>query len=292
MIQQERSFGDFRWIDIIEPSKEELDSVAFGFEIDHNFLEDALEVGHLPKIERTEDYVFLILRSYTASEDVRTNEVGKLSSKIAFFVHQSVLVTIHREPFDFWSQLPPESATPEALVLSIIKQMLLTYELPIRNQSRRMDEFESDIFLQGGSNISVESLYFEKAKARLTRRLLLMMQEVITHFYVGENLLSTQQDLKDTIVDFLLRTDETVEDSNALLNTYMMFQTQKSNDVMKVLTVFSAFFLPLTFIVGVYGMNFRYMPELEWRYGYFLSLAAMAITCLLIYFWFRRKRII
>ena len=72
----------------------------------------------------------------------------------------------------------------------------------------------------------------------------------------------------------------------------MTFTAQKSNDVMKLLTIFSAFFLPLTFIVGVYGMNFHNMPELKLEYGYFIALFVMFAIAILIYIWFKRKRIL
>jgi magnesium transporter len=60
---------------------------------------------------------------------------------------------------------------------------------------------------------------------------------------------------------------------------------------MKLLTIFSAFFLPLTFIVGVYGMNFKYMPELLWKNGYYYTLIFMAVVCIAIFIWFRKRKI-
>jgi magnesium transporter len=71
---------------------------------------------------------------------------------------------------------------------------------------------------------------------------------------------------------------------------YMSFSAQRTNDVMKVLVVFSAFFLPLTFIVGIYGMNFDYMPELRQHWGYPMVLFVMVLITIAIYAWFRRKR--
>ena len=118
------------------------------------------------------------------------------------------------------------------------------------------------------------------------------MHDVINQYKVEAELQSNLQDLKDTVVDYILRIEEIVDDGNALMNTYMTYTAQKSNEVMKLLTVFSVFFLPLTFIAGIYGMNFRHMPEIHWEYGYFLSLLFMLIISLGIYIWFKKKKIL
>jgi magnesium transporter len=70
----------------------------------------------------------------------------------------------------------------------------------------------------------------------------------------------------------------------------MSYSAQKTNDVMKVLTIFSAYFLPLTFIVGVYGMNFEWMPEIRWKYGYPVIILLMLVVFMVIYLWFRRRK--
>ncbi|MEG0915842.1 MAG: CorA family divalent cation transporter [Myroides sp.] len=90
----------------------------------------------------------------------------------------------------------------------------------------------------------------------------------------------------------ILSYDEVLEDANNLLNSYHSVNAQKNNDVMKLLTVFSAFFLPLTFIAGIYGMNFDYMPELEWHFGYFATLTVMLVIAIIIFLWFKRKKIL
>jgi magnesium transporter len=82
---------------------------------------------------------------------------------------------------------------------------------------------------------------------------------------------------------------QVLEELNNLLNLSMSFSAQKTNDVMKVLTIFSAFFLPLTFLAGIYGMNFKYMPELAQKWGYPACLAVMAFITMGIYSWFKRK---
>jgi magnesium transporter len=83
--------------------------------------------------------------------------------------------------------------------------------------------------------------------------------------------------------------DELVDDVNNLLSVQLALASHRTNEVVRVLTVFSVFFLPLTFIVGVYGMNFQFMPELRERWGYPSVLAGMAVVTLAIYVWFRRR---
>ena len=286
------NFPAFKWIDIENPSAGELESLRKRLEIDTNFLEDAIETGHLPKIEKSKDYVFMILRAYTASQEEKIIEVGEISNKIAFFIYKDELITLHRTPFEFLAKVPKDFETVDEIILHLANEILMTYYHPIGIQSDRMDILEQNIFLKGGNSLSIESLYFEKSKARLTKKILLITQNVIMQMQVNSKYDSSFQDLKDTILDLLLKTEEIVDDSNSLLNTYMSFTAQKSNDVMKLLTVFSAFFLPLTFIAGIYGMNFDNMPELRYKYGYFIILLFMFLISIGIYLWFKRRRII
>ena len=100
------------------------------------------------------------------------------------------------------------------------------------------------------------------------------------------------QDIKDELLNLLTYNDESVENANQLMTTYLSISDQKNNEVVRLLTIFSAFFLPLTFIAGVYGMNFRFMPELNWKWGYFFSIGFMLLVVIVVYLWFRRKRIL
>jgi len=96
--------------------------------------------------------------------------------------------------------------------------------------------------------------------------------------------------VKDQHLKILTLYNQILEEVNNLMNLYMSFSAQKTNDVMKVLTIFSVFFMPLTFIVGIYGMNFEFMPELKQKWGYPVILIVMAIVTGVIYQWFRRKK--
>lgn len=282
----------FRWIDLENPTEEELRDITDPFNIDINLLEDSLEYGHLPKIEKVNDYTFIILRAFSADPNENVTTVAELSNKIAFFINSSHLLTVHRANFDFLGRKVKSYSDNEALMLDIINDLLLSYEKPIELQSEKMDEFERDIFLRNGQEMSVKALYYQKTKARISKKILLLTQNVLNQMEVKEDFSSTLQDLKDTTVSYLLHYDEIIETANSLLNAYMSVTAQKSNDVMKLLTIFSAFFLPLTFIAGLYGMNFENIPELRWKNGYFMTLAIMVLVSIIIYLWFRRKRII
>jgi len=129
-----------------------------------------------------------------------------------------------------------------------------------------------------------------KRRASLCKKLLLLSGEVIHAVSHRQKKSNELQDIRDNQAKLQLFYDQLTEDAQNLVATYMSYSAQKTNDVMKVLTVFSAYFLPLTFIVGVYGMNFEFMPELDWKWGYPAVLLLMLIVFLVIYIWFRRKK--
>jgi magnesium transporter len=83
---------------------------------------------------------------------------------------------------------------------------------------------------------------------------------------------------------------QALEDVNNLTNLHLSFAAQRTNQVMKVLTIFSVFFLPITFIVGLYGMNFKFMPELDEKWAYPVVLVIMGVITATIYVWFKRKK--
>jgi magnesium transporter len=97
------------------------------------------------------------------------------------------------------------------------------------------------------------------------------------------------QDVRENAESMHAYADELLEDANNLLHIHLGLASQRTNRIVRVLTVFSVFFLPLTFIVGIYGMNFRYMPELEHRSGYPAVWGVMVVVTIAIYLWFRRR---
>ena len=146
------------------------------------------------------------------------------------------------------------------------------------------------MFIKKQATESIENLYLLKRRAGLCKKLLLLTGEVVSAVQHRQKKSSELQDIRDSQIKLQLFYEQLSEDALNLVSMYMSISANKSNEVMKVLTIFSAYFLPLTFIVGVYGMNFEFMPELEWTFGYPLVIGLMVLVFILIYTWFRRKK--
>ena len=178
------------------------------------------------------------------------------------------------------------------LFLSIVGAMVETFNKPTADPSAKITDIEKTIFLKDHRAILLEELYFIKSQSRILKKVLHITQNVIDQVADKFSNSFQFQDIKDRLLNQLTINDESVENSNQLMTTYLSISDQKNNEVVRLLTSFSAFFLPLTFIAGVYGMNFDFMPELKWRYGYLFSILFMFLIVLIIYIWFRRKRIL
>lgn len=286
------SFESFEWVDITGPHRDQLLDLAKENHLDYLQVLDSLEHGHLPKFEKLAEYNFIILRAYTGRKDDRKSTVSELSNKVAFFYNSQKIITVHKASFDFIDLIEEKFNSVSELLIYLINEMVETFVEPSEWHSDRIDQVEKVIFLKDFSKISLEELYFQKSQTRIIKKLMQITMEVVKQITVEPHAITALQDVKDRLVRLILIYDEAVEDANNLMSTYLAVTASKSNDVMKLLTVFSAFFLPLTFIVGVYGMNFHFMPELEWRYGYFFAILLMSAVSLIIFWWFRRKKII
>ena len=291
-MQNIKEFTTFAWIDFCQPDRATLDKIAEQYNLDIFQIIDSLEHGHLPKFEKQPNYNFLILRAFTSTIEHGATTINDLSNKIAFFYNDNKIISVHRSPFEFLERIDIEFSKTEDLLIYLILKMVESYQSPLNELDKKIEEFEKTIFLKDYSKVSLEDLYFLKTQTRITKKLLQLFQNVINQIEVSEFNKTALQDIKDTLLNLILNYDEVLENANNLLNSYHSVNSQKSNDVMKLLTIFSAFFLPLTFVAGIYGMNFENMPELRWQFGYLMTLSIMAIIAIIIYFWFKRKKII
>ncbi len=142
----------------------------------------------------------------------------------------------------------------------IIWNALETFDHPAGRLTEQVDFYESRVMLTKTSDDQMEALYFIKRQASVSHKVLTLMLEPINHLHPRPGDESSLQDIRDQHLKMLTLYSQVLDDVNNLTNLAMSFAARRTNGVMRVLTVFSVFFLPLTFIVGIYGMNFEFMP--------------------------------
>ena len=292
MIVTEKIFESFKWIDIENPNKNDLEKITSQYHLNYYLIKDSLEKGHLPKYEKTYKLDFFIFRAYTSNVSLNIDEIGEMSNKIAFFILEDTLFTIHRANFNFLNIHEEKHIKIQELFLRIVGSMTETFSKPTQDLSSKITEIEKTIFLKDHRKVLLEELYFIKSQSRILKKVIHITQNVIEQVSEKYQQSYQYQDIKDQLLNQLTINEESVENANQLMTTYLSISDQKNNEVVRLLTIFSAFFLPLTFIAGVYGMNFDFMPELKWKYGYLFSLMFMLLIVMVIYIWFRRKRIL
>jgi magnesium transporter len=287
------------WIDFAGPDRTELDQAALQLILPRALVNDAMDPSHLPKVEAFENSDFILLRHFDPSSlgNSAADTIQELTRKIAIFMTPSVLVTIHRthQPFldkvrTKWNTAAPSASILIQIRMEIIRSVILTYDLPLREADERFTELETKVFLGRVEPRLIQDLYFLKQQVSVYRRMLRQNMEVVAALKVAiPDYASQVQDLREEAQRVFQHADEIMEDINHLFGTHLSLASHRTNETMRLLTVFSLFFLPLTFLVGVYGMNFKYMPELESRWGYPLVWCFMVGISVGIYFWVRAK---
>jgi magnesium transporter len=288
----------FTWIDVYEPTLEELLELARRYGLHETSVEDCLDPEHLPKHERIGETTFLILRVFDSQSSERSSSIQELTRKIALFLRHDLAITIHRVDLPltqdlrrrFAGQGAEATCTPLELLSGLVRGALASYERPLNAAEESVDQFEEALFRPAADTPSLPRIHFLKRRVSLMKRMLWHTVGIVQRLTpTGERTQPVYQDLRENAESYHFWADELLEEVNNLLGIHVAMASHRTNEVMRVLTVFSAFFLPLTFLVGVYGMNFDWMPELRVPWGYPAVLGLMMAVSLVIFLWFRRR---
>ncbi len=304
----EKTEPRFVWLDAVDPTPEELGELAADYGLHPLAVNDCLDPEHLPKHEVFENHVFVILRAVDETAARTADTVQALTRKIALFHGPSFLITIHRKDQAWLTALQQRcliglphklgvrsDGIQAHLVAQLFNAALDTYQRPLETIETRLDQFDTKMFegrIEPGAGFRSElrEIHLVRRQVTLCKRLLLRTVDVTQRMVPGAGRSATLlRDVQENAESYHFYADELLDDANTLLSVQLALASHRTSEVMRVLTVFSVFFLPLTFIVGVYGMNFDFMPELRHRWGYPGVLAFMALVTALIYLWFRRR---
>lgn len=289
------------WIHIVHPKEQAiLHQIAHFFQINNIHIEDVLELGQRGKYEHTEHYEFFILTQVCYEQNQETIVQEQLA---VFKFFEGVLITIHEDDSDTLNTIRQRIMQPQSrirkfgsdyLILSIFDVIVDNYFPALKIISDKIDFIEEKVFIGEGSKQLLSELYQHKRELLVLRRSIWPIREMWNPFTQQERmnikLEPIQKDIYNQVIEVLDIIDGLREVTSNILDIHLSNTTQKTNEIMKFLAVLSGIFVPVTFIAGVYGMNFDNMPETEMKYAYFVVLGVMVLTILLLLYMFKRRK--
>lgn len=280
-------------MDVVAPSANELSQIADQFKLKADFINDALDSKHLPKYEKEGDCVFMVIRHYDLESGRNADSTTKLTRKIAMVITPSLLLTIHRKDQPFFKRVAEQFQTQtaentEQIALSLLNQAMQTFESQIEIMEKKLEALEDSAFHTYTSSKNLSETHRIIRRLSVFKRILMHSATVLYKWSPIErvNIFKELKEFNDHMIFF---SDELLEDAHSLLQLHLSLASFRTGETMRILTLFSAFFMPLTFIVGIYGMNFKFMPELEWPLAYLGIWIVMGIVTFSIAAWFYKR---
>lgn len=261
-------------------------------------LEDILNTDQRPKAEDYGDYIYLVLKNFhgQVNGDLLSDQVSVILGKnfvLSFQEKESELFKSIKEKISQnKGRIRKEKA--DYLAHALLDNIVDNYFIVLENMEEKIENLEDDL-LRKPDNASLPSIHLLKRKLILLGKSLWPLREAISSLERLESPLINRstviyfKDIYDHTIA-IIDTVETFKDMlSGILDVYLDTVSNRLNEVMKVLTIIATIFMPLTFIAGIYGMNFKYMPELDMRWGYFGVLGVMLAIALLMLRYFKKK---
>jgi magnesium transporter len=287
------------WIDICESQREDIEPLLeewFGF---HELAaEDSTSENTLPKYDQYPKYDFFVFRAVK----IQLAEHGIETSKLACFLGRNFLFTIHAQTMEavdaVWNRIRADrrllNRGNDFLLYSVLDHFV-DAQFPIIDEiEERIDEIHEAVFSSPSPSLLDELLHL-KRDLNVLRRQSLPQRELFNSISRGDTRYIQQEHLiyfRD-LYDHMFRIGESIDVERDLASTtmdaYLSVVANRTNDIMKVLTIFSSILLPVNFIAGIYGMNFDHMPELKWKYGYLWAFSIMVAIAVFMLLWFWRR---
>ena len=284
------------WVDFYDPTDEEISHLATTFHFHPLAIEDCIHIPQRPKLDYYEDYTFYVTHM------VREEDYEITKGELSFFIGENFIVTFHQMPAteitQVWNSLLQEADGEKCKTLEVFHKLL---DLIVDNYFPIIYKIEDvlDKIEDNPDKKSMNDLLFELFEIRSMllklRHTVDPMRDLLYRMLNSSRLIgfADRKAYFSDIHDHLLKLSDIVtanrEVTADIRDSYLSLNSHLTNNVMKFLTIMTSIFAPLTFIAGVYGMNFEHMPELTWKYGYLFALGFMSIISLLMYLWFKRK---
>ena len=296
--RQSRDDDAFVWIGLHEPSRDEFEEVRREFDLHELAVEDAIKAHQRPKLESYDDSALLVLKP---ARYVDIKEVVELGEILIFLGLGFIVVVRHGDTGGLQEARRSLEARPEFLALgpsavlhTIVDQVVDDYGPVVDGLEQDIDQVEEAVFSSERTN-PTERIYYLKREVIEFRRATAPLLNPLNHLAAG-TMPHVHEDVQEyfrDVYDHLLRVNEQVEGFSDLLTSVLEANlTQVSvrqNEDMRRISAWVAIAVVPTMIAGIYGMNFKNMPELESTFGYPAVLGFMALACSALYIFFRRR---
>lgn len=277
-----------------------IDMVGANFGHHPLLLEDIVNTLSRPKLEEFDDYLFLTLKMLGISKDQKSI----LSEQVSFILGKNYVISFQEQAGDIFEAIRiriKESKgnirkrKADYLFYRLLDTVVDHYFFIVEHLSERIEKLE-DLVLKKQTPEILQKIQLLKTELIQLRKSISPLREAVGNLQKEEPKLIHKNTFHyfNNVHQNLLQVAESIdiyrEMTKNLMDLYQSGINQKMNQVMQVLTIIATIFIPLTFIVGIYGMNFDNMPELRWKYGYFFTWGIMAIVVLLMLIYFKRKK--
>ena len=262
-------------------------------------VEDILNTHQRPKIEIFDDYIFVSIKMLSMDKQNRV-----ASEQVSLIMGEKFVLSFQEKEGDVFDSLRKRiregkgrirKQGTDYLLYAILDVIVDNYFLILENFGDRVEAFDEELMREPKSS-TLKEIYNMKREILYLRKSVWPLREAVSNLERSESELIEQKtvpflrDLYDHTIQIIDAVETNRDLLSGMLDLYLSSVSNKMNEVMKVLTIIATIFIPLTFIAGIYGMNFEYMPELGWKYAYFSVWILMVIVGAAMLVFFRRKK--
>jgi len=289
------------WINIDGIHEVEIiEKIGNHFNLHPLVLEDILHTQQRPKMEEFEHYLYIVIRMLYYDEQ----EKDIKGEQVSLIVGENYVISFQEREGDIFESIRDRIRNGKGrvrkmgadyLAYSLLDAVVDNYFIILEKVGERLEELEDKVVSDPRPE-TLHEIHILKREMIFLRKSVWPLREVVNNLERGESSLiqgKTQVYLRD-VYDHTIQVIDTVETYRDMLSgmhdTYLSSISNRMNEIMKVLTIIATIFIPLTFIAGVYGMNFKFMPELEWRWAYFVVWSVIIVVAVVMLIFFRRKK--
>lgn len=278
----------------------EIEALGQNFDLHPLVLEDIVNISQRPKIDEYDDYIFIVLKMLYYDEQSQI-----VSEQVSLVLGPDYVLTFQESEGDVFDSVRDRirhskgrvrTMQADYLLYILIDAVVDHYFHILETLGEKIENFETAIFSGNIEDDASKEIQNLKREILRVRRAIFPLREVISRIEKNDNKLIRSKTITyyRDIYDHLIQVSENIDIYRemvwSLMDMYMTTISNRMNEVMKVLTIMASIFIPLTFIAGIYGMNFEYIPELQYHNGYFVVWGVMILIFISMLIYFKRKK--